>query len=756
VRPSDAAPLSSRPAEAPAAAPRSGPELRLAIGRQGAGLELGVPVDIGCVRVLELEMALPGTRFPLDVSGGVRKFRHRRGRLDRLVLEVGATALARFAAPRLSGLLGPERPEVVVVPAPAGLSVGIVARGDAAASRSGPVLAFDVVVEPRGPGLALHVLRARGLGLPAPAPALALAAVASVLGPLAARSGARFLIADVATTVLRALLPEAGARVPDVEDVVVAAVAPAQDAWILHSSRGGAPHLASDDALRAIARARETTELLRACDDALVREDADAAREAALSALERAPRHVEAAQRVAAVDLAHGGRTEAALATLEDAERAPFLAYLAGELREQLGEHDAAAATLAGAADAEPIPVLAATAWTRAAELSADPVEAVALLDRALVRSPRHAPARWARVARRLAAGRLGEAMADVEHLEALARGARAKHAVWRAAGDAWCAAGLSGRARPLYERALRWSPDDPEALMGLARVLLGQPARAGRALALMVRAVELAEAPPRRRSRGAPARAPWAWHVEVAEALAQVAGDRPAAIARVRAIPDGVAEAPVARGLEGRWRAELGDVVGAGLAYARLRDAVAAAPTSDARVVALLLEAAAFEERRADPSAAQAHLAVALRARPTDPHVLAAHRAAGAAAASRARTAGSEETTAPSRTDLKPALDDADAEAEIARLTDRVRSDPGDDDAAERLAQLLARLGRAHELLALLWARMEDASEERRKRLVPRVGETLEKLEAEARRAGRDVEAALYADARAALELGR
>jgi tetratricopeptide (TPR) repeat protein len=585
--------------------------------------------------------------------------------------------------------------------------------------------------------------------------------VSAVLGDVAVREGSRFFVPDVPTALLRALLPEAGARVPDVEDVVVATVAPAQDAWILHASRGAALQVASDEALRAVARARETTELLQGADDALVRGDVDAARELALSALERAPRHAEASQRVAAVDLAHGGRAEAAVATIEDAERAPHLALLEAELREQLGERDAAAAALSRAAEAEPVPALAAAAWTRAAALASDPVEASSFLDRAIVRSPRNAPARWARVARRLAAGRLGEAMADVEHLEALSRGARAKHAVWRAAGDQWREAGLGGRARPLYERALRYAPDDPETLMGLARVLVGQRGRAGRALALMVRAVELAEAPPRRRSRAQPAHAPWAWHVELAEALALVAGDRPAAVARVRAVPDSVPEAPVARGLEARWRVELGDVVGAGLAYARLRDAAAAAlgtagSAHEARTVELLLEAAAFEQRRGEQSAAQAHLAVALRLRPTDPQVLAAHRAAGAAILGASRGVAPDETIPPPPGALAPdvgeELGDAEAEAEVERLTDRVRSNPADDEAADRLAHLLGRLGRAHELLALLYARMEDATEERRLALRPRAAATLEKLEAEARRAGRDAEADLYADARSAL----
>src|SRR5579883_1989616 len=52
--------------------------LRLAIGRAGVGIELASPTRVGCLTITELTAALPGARFPLDVSGGVARFRHRR------------------------------------------------------------------------------------------------------------------------------------------------------------------------------------------------------------------------------------------------------------------------------------------------------------------------------------------------------------------------------------------------------------------------------------------------------------------------------------------------------------------------------------------------------------------------------------------------------------------------------------------------------------------------------------------------------
>src|SRR6185312_6483378 len=92
--------------------PSSRVVLRLAIGRDGIGLELADPVDAGCVRVAELAAALPGMRFPVDVSGGVARFRHRRGDLRVLRLEIAARAVEKWAAPRLRGLVGTRTPDV--------------------------------------------------------------------------------------------------------------------------------------------------------------------------------------------------------------------------------------------------------------------------------------------------------------------------------------------------------------------------------------------------------------------------------------------------------------------------------------------------------------------------------------------------------------------------------------------------------------------------------------------------------------------
>jgi hypothetical protein len=285
--------------------------------------------------------------------------------------------------------------------------------------------------------------------------------------------------------------------------------------------------------------------------------------------------------------------------------------------------------------------------------------------------------------------------------------------------------------------------------------------------------------------------------------------------VAHVAAIPGEADQAPLARGLEGRWRARLGDLAGAGLAFARLRELAAGfAPGSEdpraGTVAALLAEAAELERRRTrDPLAAQRHLAAALRLRPRDPELLRAYREVGALVAQNAagdddgalesllaseppavgvgapgeesllpraqsgfpatEAASATHTTLTDRPpgglprfdlslpaegdDAAPGEDSMDAagEARIEELTRKMHADPANDAVADELATLLERAGRGHELLALLSGRMEDAGPERRAELAPRARAAMERLAVEAEKAGRNDEAALF---RSAMEM--
>jgi tetratricopeptide (TPR) repeat protein len=355
--------------------------------------------------------------------------------------------------------------------------------------------------------------------------------------------------------------------------------------------------------------------------------------------------------------------------------------------------------------------------------------------------------------------------MADVEHVEALSVGSLTRYAVWWRAGKAWQKAGLVAEAAPLFERALRFVPDEPEALAGLGRALLAQD-RAARGVALLARSVEIAERPDT--------------VIDLARALAERLGDRPAAIARVRVVPRGVPEAALARALEGRWRAELGDLAGASLAFAQLRDHAESRldndrdPAAIAALTALLVEAGTFErDVRGDLLGAQRLLGAALRLSPADHAVGDAYRAVGArivgitpeaAEASRfndtvAPPEAQEDrvlhSEPPPRIDLASAdfdSDDAELDARVDSLTRRLQGDPSNDEVAGELVDLLLRLERNHELLALLSARLEDATPAARGRWVPAQRTVLERLEKEARSRGSEVEANFYADTRAKL----
>ncbi|MEJ7735187.1 MAG: hypothetical protein WKG00_39130, partial [Polyangiaceae bacterium] len=294
---------------------------------------------------------------------------------------------------------------------------------------------------------------------------------------------------------------------------------------------------------------------------------------------------------------------------------------------------------------------------------------------------------------------------------------------------------------------------------------------------------------------------------LELARGLAEVASDLPAAIARARRVPPGHSATAEARLLEGRWRAQLGDLAGAAQAFGQLRAAVelrsgqAMIADEAAQLAALLLEAATIEEeQRDDPAAAQLGLALAMRLRPRDRSIGAAFRRVAAARVSGARTAAGDRLTvaAPPATERptvsapavaegelathRPDADDetrafeafavttgeetphapdaaladvdleveADAgspedEALVQRLSERLRADPGDEVAVLELADALARLGRDMELLALLSARIEEGGGASDAELRQRRSEVLGRLAEGARAAGRADEASLY-----------
>jgi tetratricopeptide (TPR) repeat protein len=730
-------PLAPGPAAPPPLPPSDRPALRLAASRGTLGIELSAPFALGPLQVVALALALPGLRFPIDLSGGVTRFRHRRGALHHLAIEASAVDLAAWVAPRLRGLLTESAPEVTVAPSGEGLIAGLGA-GTAA-------LAFDLLVAPMDGDLRLIPERARGIGLRTPPHALALRALAAACNGAGKVVRGAVVVPAAAAQIGRHLMPAAGARAPAADGVRWAApIVPSPDEGHLRLRLQGAadaaPPALGDRALSAL----ELQEIAGDADDAACAGDLEAARRLYLAALERAPRHPEASLRLAWIDAILGDRAEAALSTVVDAMPAAFAGILGGELLAAVGDADGALVAFSRAAEVEPFGPLAALTWLEVARLAAALDQRLDALDRAVTRAPGLALARWARLDVRLDLADLRGARADAEHLEAAARGPEARHAVWKRAAQSFLARGYVAEASALFERALRYAPSDAAAVLGLARSLQAA-GQARRALDLFARALTLAE------REGRPAHAA---SIDYARALADLAGDRPAAVARVRAVPPGLPESAAARFWEGRWRADLGDLAGASLAFGRLRDAVELlAPPDPDGVAALLVEAAELEEQeRGDLRAAQQSLGLALRLRPRDPRIASSFRRVAAAVAQAARPVAVPVAAPPPpppapepEPPCEPEPDEAEDELRAQRLTERLRADPGDHATAMELAAILERLGRDMDLLALLSARMEEGDDEARAEVVPQRREVLRRLALAARAEGRPSEADLY-----------
>ncbi|MGH7283190.1 MAG: hypothetical protein ACRELY_16815, partial [Polyangiaceae bacterium] len=714
-------------------------ELRLAIGPAGIGLELGKEARIGPLRVTSLGVRLPSAKFPIDVSGGVSRFRHKRGELGELVVEVDVERLRKWAARELRGVVSPGTCAAWISVARHG---GTLAVSD---EEGRAVLAFDFAVESRDGAITIFPMRARGASLPAPPTALAIASLEALLGDISKRDGAAFVLPTAIESLSRAVLPEAGARAPSCEGVKWTSLAAARDAWILHASAVGAPFEPHPFA----ARAHETASLVREADESLHARAFDEARHAFLTLLERAPRHPEIVARIAEIDVHVGSRAEAALGLLAEAERDPELAsplrWLRAALLAETGDVTGAIAAYASASEREEAPMLAARGFEIAADLTHDPIEALAWLDRAVTRAPTVRRLLLRRLEARLAAGRIPEALADAERLEAQARGSKERYRAWMDVARAHKTAGFSAHAATFFERALRFVPDDIDALSGLGHALVNE-GRVSRGVALLARSLDLADA---RLRKGAPLPASYyGTVVAIARAFAEALDDRPAAVARVRTVPNDAPEAPMSRALEGRWRAELGDRAGASLAFARLRELAEEAPDGSPEFAPLLIEAATFEDSvRGDFLAAHRMLATGRRVAPQHVEVDVFYKQITAKIPAN-RAARAEPANARAEVDL------VTLEARADELARKLQADATNDAVADELATCLEKLGRDMDLFALVSARLEDAvTPAERAKWLPRQRDVLRNLEASARAAGDERQALFYADALARLE---
>jgi len=594
--------------------------LRLTVTRGVLGMELYQPIELGPVDVTRLSITLPNLKFPLDLSGGVPQFRHRRGELERAVLKSSLARLARHFESRIGDVLGALVRPVAMFARPQGIGIGLVGQGRA--------LAFDLLWVPEERHARFVVSDARGVGLPGAALGFALRALDRVFGGLGVRRGRVISIADAGASLARVLLPAVGARAPSARRVRFGALLIDGDELQLELDAAFAPVEHTPLGTRALELAR----LVTSADDALSRGAVDEARAGYLLALEQAPRHPELVRSIADIDLQVPERAEAALGMVIESMPAIRAGLTGAELLWRVGDFDGARQALSEAAALEQYAPLAALLWCRCAERDTSVLERRNALDRAVSLSPGLELPRLRRFAARLGHGDSAGALSDAEHLEAMTAGARGKHDRNLQAARAFFAAGFVREARRCFERALRYAPDDARATAGLARTLLESGQRE-RATTLLARAVTLSE---RHGQPDADAL------IDLAMVLAAELKDLPQAIARARQVSAASPRYVEARRLEARWRADLGDIAGASLCFGRMREAIELSAEPPANSAQFLLEAAEFEhDVERDVLAAERHLAVALRVAPRDTRIAERYRevAAEAALAARARS---------------------------------------------------------------------------------------------------------------------
>ena len=217
------------------------PRFRLVVTRGKLGVELEEPFALGALTVTEFAFSLPEARFPVDLSAGVGGFRHRRGELERVAIEVhsGSDSWTR----QLRGLFGDERPEVLLAPTSDGWLVGVRAGARA--------LAFEVLVVAAEDDLRLVPIEARGFGLSGTPPAMALAILGAATAPYGKRIGGIVVIERAARALGQELLPIAGMRAPGAAGVRWQAPVPMVGALWLQATLE-VPTAPSERALRAV------------------------------------------------------------------------------------------------------------------------------------------------------------------------------------------------------------------------------------------------------------------------------------------------------------------------------------------------------------------------------------------------------------------------------------------------------------------------------------------------------------------------
>src|SRR5690606_10792079 len=213
----------------------------------------------------ELAVSLPGLSFPLDLSGGVEQFRHRRGELHHLEIRATPDGLAGFFREAASEVMGELSGPVSAWLRPTGIALGVVAARGA--------LAFDLLWAPDREHARVVVGNARGAGLQAPALALALSLLQSALRPPWRREGRVFILERLAARLVTELMPRFGARAPAALGVQPSELISEAGELRLELDSQASAHRLAVDTVRAL----ETAHLARQADELLIAGNLDAA-----------------------------------------------------------------------------------------------------------------------------------------------------------------------------------------------------------------------------------------------------------------------------------------------------------------------------------------------------------------------------------------------------------------------------------------------------------------------------------------------
>jgi cellulose synthase operon protein C len=698
------------------ALPPVAPGIALAIDKRGVGFALDAPLACGPLRIGLLESTIIGLRFPVDVSGGLARFRHRRSQLHVLQMEAEWAALETTLARATRGLLSLGVPSVRMSGDASSVRIALLADDPNLVADPRAALVFEATLEADGDDLRIYVHSARSIGAPLPATALAMRATAATLGALANQSGCMFHVPSLGRAAALAAFPAAGVRAPDAHGLRATRLIVGASGMNIRLEREGDGLLPSDRALRAAEEAR----LAQRGDVASMQGDWVTARREFLTALDRAPHHQGLLRRLAELDTHAGNtRTEVARSWLRELDPKEPLGGLGGALAAQSGDSAEAAAAYLHTASTETDACLATSAWEAAAVHAETETSRIEWLSRALAQSPDRRSARLQRLEAALRIGDLERAKLDLAHLEAACEPAQL-YALRMRVGDRLIAVGAAEAARRLFERALRSAPDDAAALLGLGRCFV-QVGAIARAATVFKRAIDVAEAQVLPTDDA---------HLALAGLLADDLGEPGAALARLRRISDDVPAAVAARILESKLRFNLGDFPAMRTAHLRLRMLVQRLQTPTAAEA--LFAAAELEWRiSADAQLAHAHLEIALPFLGNRTAVTALARQLGTALSIRKPSARTEQPAVTPTEQLAPVEHPASvAESDSARvlgaapipsrsaevplldtatLRRRVEADPANVTAVRDLAQRLEAEGEWLDLLSLSLARLDE-----------------------------------------------